>query len=75
MLLKLREDNSNFSPARSLLCLWGFPEIFLTVVYCTYLLQFYGSQMLENPIDIFLHVNEFIMPVVLQNLHVLLITD
>ena len=26
----------------------------------------YGSQMLENLTDIFLHVNEFIMPAVLQ---------
>ena len=36
-------------------------------MYCTYLqLQFNGSQLLENPIDIYLHVNELIMPAVLQ---------
>ena len=38
-------------------------------MYCTYLLlQFsgYGSQLLVNPIDIHLHVNEFIMTAVLQ---------
>ena len=40
-------------------------------MYCTYihvLLQFFGhgSQLLENPIDLHLHVNEFIMTAVLQ---------
>ena len=58
MLLKLREDNSNFLPARSSLFLWEIQEIKI---------QFYGSQLLENSIDIHLHVNEFIMPAVLQS--------
>ena len=60
MLLKLREDNSNF--------LAVFCRDSLTVMYCTYLsLQFYGLQLLENPNDIHVHLhvimNEFIMTI------------
>ena len=41
-------------------------EIYFTLMYCTYLLlQFYGYGS-QYPIDIHLHVNEFIMTAVLQ---------
>ena len=53
MLLKLREDNSKIL----LLGVRGLVSIRLSIylipMYCTYLLlQFYGSQLLEDPIII-----------------------
>ena len=66
MLLKLREDNSHFLPARSSLCFVGILRICIVPTY--------NYNLLENPIDIHLHENEFIMPVVLI-INLLLIKD